>query len=63
MRELKSTIETLNVKHREEMQELRAIIEGESLTSEQEIAVRVVSLTKSKLCDKCLSSRTVPSIS
>jgi hypothetical protein len=46
MRELKSSIETLNIKHREEMQELRAIIEGESLTSEQEIAVRVVSLTK-----------------
>ena len=46
IRSLRDSIETLNVKHHDEMNELRTLMEGGELSSEQQIAVRVVSLTK-----------------
>ena len=46
IRSLRDSIETLNVKHRDEMNELRTLMEGGELSTEQQIAVRVVSLTK-----------------
>ena len=46
MRGLKESIEALNIKHRDEMNDIRSIIEGETLSTEQQIAIRIVSLTK-----------------
>ena len=39
MRGLKESIEALNIKHRDEMNDIRSIIEGETLSTEQQIAV------------------------